>query len=384
MLRTRKFMIPVAALLAVFGLAAVVFMVRASANDMLYAAAGLLETTDSLHAVGSFEADTPEESASGTVELWFAKDAGPNGEPAFRIEILEASKADAVGMVAVGDGTQFWVYNPQENKVLTGTAEEMKARLEERYGEYEHNGDAAPEDVDMPETPAEMVDKLLEYVTAERQGGADISGMAAEQIRLVPIPEQMPDELRANGGFFNVWLRDSDNAPLGVEYAEGAVGYFKATASELELNPAIDPAVFSFEIPAGAEVVNAADLELPEPPEVSLAEAEATTAYDVLSPAELPAGARELNIVEVRGAVVQRYALPDGGRFTVAQGPADAAEMAPESEGQATTVRGLQGTLYVDENGERSLLAWQENGVSFWVGGDISAEQAFTIAESLQ
>lgn len=385
MMRTRR-IIPVGILLALVALAAVVVMVRASANDMLQQSARLLAEATDGHAVVTFEMDAPEQSGSGTVEIWGQWDAGPDGEPAFRLEVLETSLDKGAGMVAVSDGAQFWIWNPEENTVYTGTAAEMRARMAARAAEFEGDFDhsefdpADYEDVDMPETPEEAVDRLLEHVEAERAGSEDVAGTAADKLRLIPIAEKMPDELRANGGLFNVWLRASDMAPLAFEYTGGAVGYAKVTATRLELNQGIDPAIFTFEIPEGAEVVNVADLE---PETLSLDEAAETAEFPVLSPATLPDGARLLDVTEVRGAVVQRYAAADGGRFTVAQGPAGAAE-APTDSGVLVTVRGVDGLLYTDDDGARALLTWAEADVIFWIGGDLTPDAALALANSLQ
>ncbi len=54
------------------------------------------------------------------------------------------------------------------------------------------------------------------------------------------------------------------------------------------------------------------------------------------------------------------------------------------SLGQAVTVRGTDGTLYASDDGTRTLLAWVEGERSYWVGGDLSAEQALAVAESLK
>jgi uncharacterized lipoprotein len=81
---------------------------------------------------------------------------------------------------------------------------------------------------------------------------------------------------------------------------------------------------------------------------------------------------------------VQRYNLPDGS-FTVAQGEATS-EMTPPAaaeSSQMVTVRGVEGTLYADEGGSRTLLTWTEDDVSFWIGGDLTPEQALAVAESL-
>ena len=80
---------------------------------------------------------------------------------------------------------------------------------------------------------------------------------------------------------------------------------------------------------------------------------------------------------------MQRYSLPDGDSFTVAQGPAGF-DYAPEGTETAVSVRGVDGLLFNDADGGRTLLTWSEGEMSFWIGGDLTGEQALAIAESLQ
>ena len=382
-MKRNRLLLPLGALLAVFALGAVVMMVRASADDMLYEAARLLTNIEDGHAVVAVDVQAPEQAMQGTVEMWAKQDAGPDGEPAFRMEVLQSSEPEMQGVIAVGDGTQVWLWNPAKNTVYVGTAEEMKAKMAEHEGDYDaadfDRPDFDPEA--MPETPEDAVDKLLEYFTAERAGGSDIAGTAVEQLRLIPIPEQMPEEMRANGGLLNLWLRATDSAPMAAEYTGGAVGYAKATATVLELNQGLSADLFTFEIPEGAEVVNLADIE--PPADITADEAAQLADFAVLQPAELPAAARLEGISEMRGAIVQRYRLPDGERFTIAQGAAEAGGRQSD-EGTAVSVRGVDGLLFEDEDGARALLSWTEGGVSFWVGGDVSAAEALSIAESLR
>ena len=53
------------------------------------------------------------------------------------------------------------------------------------------------------------------------------------------------------------------------------------------------------------------------------------------------------------------------------------------SDGEPVTVRGVIGTLYQDDSGTRSLLTWNEGPLKIWVGGDLTAETALEIANSL-
>ncbi len=375
-------------------IAVAAFMIP-SAEELLVLTMETTETITDGHAIAEFKVDTPEQDGTGTLEVWGKLDVGPNGEPGFRMEVLDANESEMVGIMAVSDGTQFWLYNPTENKVLTATFADMKARAEAEAenGDFDHGmfkeefnfegfpGDFDPESFEKPETPEAAVAMLLEYFTANRTGNEDVGSSSAYTIRLVPIPEMMPDEVRAAGGYLNVWIRRNDTAFLGVEYAEGSLGSGKAVATTLELNDGVDESLFTFEIPAGAEVVNAAELEMPEHADFTAMPED----YVALTPSELPAGAALDEELSIRGAAVQRYTFADGGSFSVAQGPAGAAPNSLGGDvGEVVTVRGVDGLLFADAENGRSLVTWEANGVTFWIGGDLLPEQALAIAESLK
>lgn len=362
-------------------------MMIPSADELLTQSLETLETITDGRAVIEVTAELPDETHTGTFAVWGKLDVGPNGEPAGRVEVLAASVPELVGVTAVTDGTQFWLYDPNKNIVVVGKAEEMAAvmaeKMAEHEGEFDVPHDFDPETADIPETPAEAVAKLLEYVTAERDGTEEVAGTNAYRLRLVPIPEQMPDEARATGGFINLWLRTSDQLPLAVEYAEGAVGYGKIEATEAEINTGLDASIFTFDIPAGAEVVQAVDLL--EQMEAMKEAANAEADFEALTPAELPDSAQMAGIQSIGGAIVQRYSLGDGRTFVVAQGqtmPLDAPAEATQSE--TVTVRGVEGTLFSNDDGSRTLLAWEEDGFVFVIGGDVTPEQALAVAESLR
>lgn len=392
-MRQRRTLLIVGILIAIASMALAAFILQPNAQDLLTNAVGAMELaaeeTTSGHAIVDFNVDTPEMAATGSMEVWGRLGAGPDGEPAFRAEVLSASMPEYAGMVAVSDGSQFWLWNPAENKVLTGTKEEMRdfieAQMAAREGQFgDFAGDFADKEDfaagEHPETPEEAVNMLLEYFTAERNGIERVGQEAAYMIRLIPIPEQMPDEVRVAGGLVQVWLRTSDNLPLGAAYTGGAFGEAQVQATTLELNVDLDETLFTFEIPDGAEIVHLADLE---PQTISPEEAAGRADFDLLEPAELPAGMTLVEVVELRGAIVQRYNQADGGSFTITQGPAGAAPF-PDSEGQLVEVRGTTGTLFSDETGSRTLLTWNEEDVSTWIGGDLTAEQALALAESLE
>lgn len=376
-------------LIASVGIAAA--MMIPTADRLLTQSLETLETITDGHAVLEIQANLPDQSMSGAVAMWGKLAMGPNGEPGLRLDVLTASEAEFVGITAVTNGTEFWLYYPPSNTVITGTAAEMAdllaAKLAEHEGERPHN-EAIPFDpAQLPQTPAEAVAKLLEYVTAERRGSVTMAGVTAYQLRLVPIAEKLPEELRVAGGYLNLWLRASDQLPLGIEYTQGAFGSGKITASLAEINTGLDDAMFTFDIPAGAEVIKAVDLLAMAEAAYAAKAAEMATPADFvpLTPAYVPEGALLAETSTIGGAVVQRYALADGRSFFVAQGASMPLNPPAEAtQEDAVTVRGAAGTLFSNEAGSRTLLSWSENGFVFLIGGDIVPEEALKVADSLR
>lgn len=384
-------------LVASVGIAAA--MMIPSADRLLTQSLETLEGITDGHAIIDIQANLPDQTISGTVEVWGKLAMGSNGEPGVRAQILAASEAEFVGITAVSNGREFWFYHPPSNTVVTGTVAEMAELIAERmaasgmpgyegkspHGDFEGAYDFDPAAI--PQTPADVVAKLLEYVTAERRGSVTMAGASAYQLRLVPIADKMPEQLRAAGGYLNLWLRSSDQLPLGIEYAQGALGAGKIAASLAEINTGLEDALFTFDIPTGAEVIQAADLLAMAEAAYAAKEAESAAQADItpLTPAYLPEGAALADTTTFGGSLVQRYALPDGSTFYVAQGGSMPLNTPAEATQKETvTVRGAAGTLFSNESGSRTLLSWNENDMFFLIGGDITPEDALQVAESLR
>lgn len=350
-------------------------IMQPSAKDILTQTLEISKTIENAHAILNISVDSPEEKASATVEVWGRHEE--EGPGAFRLEVIETDKEEAVGGVIVSDGETVWAYSPAEGKVFTGTAEEAKAAMEEKQPMGE---EFDKEEFEHPENAEEAVEKLLEYFEAQRTGTETIADANAYQLELKPIPEQMPAEYTAVGGLLNLWIDQSRSVPLAVAYTGGSMGEIRITALELEINQGVDGALFFFEIPDGVEVVGFADMK---PESLSLDEAAASAEFDFLTPDTVPGGATLIEVFNVKGMIVQQYTLPEGGSFTVAQGQTDEAEK-PSTEEQVVEVRGVAGSLFVSEENDKVLLSWTEGEVSFYVGGNLTAEQALEIAESLK
>ena len=123
-------------------------IMQPTAKDIL---TQILETSNTIengHAVVSISVDSPEEKASATVEVWGVH--GEDGPGAFRLEVLETDKEEAVDAVIVSDGETVWAYSPAKKTVFTGTAEEAKAMMEEKQPMRE---EFEMEEFDHPENP---------------------------------------------------------------------------------------------------------------------------------------------------------------------------------------------------------------------------------------
>lgn len=350
-------------------------VMQPTANDILTQTLETAKTIESGHAVVNINMDSPEEKASATVEVWGVH--AEDGPGAFRLEVLETDKKEAVGAVIVSDGETVWAYSPAKNTVFTGTVEDAKAAMEEKQPMRE---EFDMKEFEHPETAEEAVDKLLEYFEVSRTGTETVTNVNAYQLELKPIPEQMPAEYTAVGGLLNLWIDQSRSVPLALSYTGGSMGEFSITALRLEVNQGVDEALFSFEVPEGAEVVGFADMK---PESLTLDEAAASAEFAVLTPDIVPDGATLVDVLDVRGLIVQQYTLTDGGSFSIAQGKTEET-MKPASEEQAVEVRGVAGSLFVSEENDKVLLSWTEGEVSFYVAGNITPEQALEIAESLK
>jgi len=357
-----------------------------SAEELLIASLERLESVSSGHAVVDLELQMPEQDVSATVEIWGELNIGPNGEPAARLLILESSEMEYVGLTIVTDGSDFWLYSPVRNSVIVGQADELATliaeKMAEHEGQWDQGGDFTIDPADHPETPAEAVELILEYATVQRNGSSLIGDQETDLLRIVPIADKMPEEIRLAGGFINLWLRASDQLPVAAEYAESAFGHAKFEASQIQVGESIDPNIFSFEIPEGVEVIQATELltrleslnEMADPADL-----------DIMSLGQLPAGSEPAGTEQFGSTVVQRFALSGGRSFVIAQGasiPLDAPVEATSS--QTVTVRGSAGMLHSNEDASRTMLVWQEDSLFIMVAGDLSPEQALAVAESLQ
>jgi hypothetical protein len=193
----------------------------------------------------------------------------------------------------------------------------------------------------------------------------------------------MPAEFTAVGGILNLWIGRESSLPLAVTYTGSSLGNFSASVVTFDFN-AVDESAFTFTVPEDAEIVTFDDLE---PQSLTLDEATENAEFAFLTPVETPSGATLVDILDVRGTIVLHYTLPAGGSFTIAQGIVDknnSQDRKPAPASQTVDVRGGTGQLFESEDGAKVLLTWTEGDLHYSVAGELTAEEALAIAESLE
>ena len=373
--KQRGMWIGIGIIIILAALATGIALAQSSVEEILVDTFESMEAITDAHAIVAVEMDSLEKNATATLEMWARR--GEAGPGAFRLVVMEASEEDLVGMVMVSDGESFWAYNPAEGEVIIGTLEEARNWIANKDFEMD---EFDPRDYEHPEDPESAVAKLLEYFKVEKKNTEVIGDRSALRLEMVPIPDQMPAEYAAVGGLINLWIDEEGSITLAVEYTGGSVGEFRATGLEVEINSGLEDELFTFDVPAGVEVVPFVDLE---PKSLSLEGAEDSADFVFLTPSQIPEGATLVDVLEVQDMFIQRYTLMDGGSFTVGQGSSDGAPQ-PSAEKQPVLVRGITGTMYMADDGGQVLLTWQEGDAFYYIAGNLSADQALKIAESMQ
>jgi outer membrane lipoprotein-sorting protein len=335
--------------------------------------------TNDAHATVALDVTTPDRSGRMVVEAWMQKTGASDaaGKPINRVrmEVREASEADLVGSLMVSDGETFWLYNPAENTVITGSASQMR--------------EAA---ASAPTGPAPMLQDLvaqgLDAVQLEVLGAETVAGKNTWKVKVTP-QAAMREQLGLEGlveGF--LWVDEELALPLKATFDASDFGRGSVEALSLETNTGLSADLFRFTPPPGATVVRAEDLAARTKSSVaSLDEARAAVSFPLREPGYLPAG---MALVEVRlagpDAVILNYAGA-GGSVSVVQGsaaPGSDREPPAGSQTRSVTVRGADGLLITGAAGQGSLLRWEEGGLRYVVAGAIGADEALKIAESLR
>ena len=346
------------------------------------------ETTRDAHAVIEVVTSGTQQDGRFIAETWLRKseqtDAAGTPIGQSGIKVLESSKQEFAGAEMVNDGTTVWISNPASNSVITGKLQDLK------QGEVGAQ-DPTAQMLRMQEQLQQLLDGSNVEILAENE---PVAGLDAWKVKLTPKPETAQAMQLGSQIETTLWVGHANYIPLKAVVSAGELGKVEATARQIAINQGLDAAQFTFTPPAGAEIVDAAELaQKARPQTTTLEDARASASFAVLAPASLPDGVRldEVQTLSLDGeAVIQNYSGTIAFSLVQTKGQDGAGGVGEQgipfgAKSETVTVRGQQGTLITGSGNEQgTLLRWQENGVTFIVAGTLSREQALAIAGSLQ
>jgi outer membrane lipoprotein-sorting protein len=350
-------------LLIVTGLLLVLALVLAGCGSQITAeeiVAKMQETVESTqdgHAVVAVEVNAQGIDVSATAEVW---EKSPNK---FRAVVLEASKPDLVGMTMVSDGQQAWLYSPERNRVMVGSAGEVEMPLPE----------------EMLTEMQDTIQGVLEVSNVELAGEEEIAGREAYKLVLSP-KEEAYEKIFVGGGIATLWVDKEQWMILKATYEADAFGQGNMEVQSFELNPGLGDDLFVFEMPEGAEIV---EVEPQQIELLTLDEAKAQAEFPLLVPEYVSGGATLIEVFKAGNSFVLRYDHSTQVSFTIMQG-SELEGPPPLGDNQDITVRGHDATVITDVAGGNTFLYWTENGVTITVAGHISLDEALKVAESLK
>lgn len=342
--------------------------------------------TNDVHAVVEMSFSSREESGSVKAEMWMRKtgqkDAQGNDIQAMRMKVLEASEPKMVGAEMVTNGDAMWAYDPDSNTAYVGTKADMENRPESNGGQM---GQA-----EMLLQLQEQIQQGLDAVNIEILGQEQIAGANAYKLKIAPKPEtqqQLPIDLLVD---ITLWVNDSYWMPVKLSVDAKDMGKLEITATTLDVNKGVDAAMFEAQPPAGATIVQIADvmkeMAKNDSSAVTLDEAKAQAGFPVLGATET-AGAALVDVqlmnIANNATVVQTFSGPDI-EWSLVQTKGEDRDAAAMGRGTSVKVRGVDGTLIEGRGNVGTLLTWKENGISYVIAGNVTAEQATAIANGLK
>lgn len=355
-------------------------------------------STNDLHAIVRLDFTSPDESGFVTAEYWTrktgTKDAAGADIAAVRFKIIDASAKEMIGAEAVSDGAKGWLYSPSDNTAYVGTKDEIEQNRPELGGPAAGGGRGAMDPTAALGELQKIVEQGLAAVDIQILGEEQIAGHNAHKLKITPKQEtqeqlQLPVELLVET---TAWIDSERYMPLKFMLDAKDMGKVEAVAQTLDTNAGVDAAQFSAQPPAGAKIVQIAELlkEMEKNREqagpVTLDQAKAEAGFAVLAPTAAP---NEEVLVDVQllsmpagKTVIQSYS-GSGIEWSLVQSQGEERQGA-SLKGTEIKVRGTTGTLIEGTGNVGTLLSWKENGISFVIAGNLSAEDAQAVAESLK
>jgi outer membrane lipoprotein-sorting protein len=283
--------------------------------------------------------------ASGPIQGPFLVEVWRREPDCLRVEVLEAPTPALRQLLLVRNGETAWLYDQARQRVEWGPPEQARLPLLQ---------DALAAVDELLATTGEA-----QVTSARRERSAD-----GELTRV---------ELHHPGGTQAIlWLDPARRVLLRIAYR----GEAELTARTMEITPHLPDELFTFDPPAGVQVVRLGGYA---PRQLSLEEAKRAAEFPLLLPDALPPGVVLVAAYQLEDVIALSYSGPV--TFTLAQGPGLELTL-PLS--RSVPLRSTQAHLGVSNSGEEVTIFWREKGVNRSLAGTLSAEEALRLAESLR
>lgn len=351
-----------------------------SAEEIMQRMEAARDAMQDIRATVAFDFTSPEKSGSMLMETWLKKtdqtDEQDRPINMVRIEVREASEAQLQDARFVSDGETFWVYHPDENRVLTGTREDLAEQP---------MTDAAG----AARTFEDMLQRGLDAFDIEVLGEEQIAGQNTWKLRLTPASDTQQQLQLDRVVQVTMWVDEELALPLRIDVNASDMGQALFEVRSLDMDSGLSADLFTFTVPEGAEVVDVAELAAQmRPRSLSLEEAAAEVDFVLLSPADLPLDATLVDVQVIGDKMVIQNYVGSQVTFSIVQSSDEmGAERQPPigSEVRTITVREQEATLITSGDDQPgSLLRWIEDDVRIIVAGTLSADDAVRVAEALQ
>lgn len=329
-----------------------------------------------------------------------------------RVEVVSSSIPEIKGGIVVYDGQKVYALDAVNNTVYSATPSKFQDRIPDQMKAMMAGLDLDKE-----------IDKVLAATDITLAGNESVAGVDSYKLEATPKADAanllgIPKQFTMQAGVLikdlhaTVWVDKSTSVPDKVTLSHPNIGSFTYTASGLQVNKAIDSAVFVLQVPGGAKTVDldekadqAASRQTTLPDARTYATSEGWT---LLEPAYTPAGSTLVGVTQMGegmvGAVQISYSSANAD-FTITEANVGKRGQAAIDKliglgdnysgmnGSATgsapkdvTVRGVTAKAFSPDGGNWTSLIWQEksNGLFVAIRGNISLDEAVKIAESLK
>ncbi|WP_440765655.1 outer membrane lipoprotein-sorting protein [Natronorubrum sp. DTA7] len=321
------------------------------ADELLEAALEAESNVETVQGIQTTTMDDGTETVTTTQEIW---ERGPDQ---YRADIVESDEPESIDVI-VSDGSTMWMYDEDENEAV---------RMEFGFDQADLEA---------------LNDGFVDAFTADTD--ASVEGTDTVADRDVYVLELTGDGDDALYESATLWIDQETDYPLKQEITP-AVGESVTTTmtfEEVAFDEEIDDEVFAFEPPADAEIREFDELVPQQYADVDAADAEVP--FDVPRP-DVPAEYELESVLAgenmVGWSATLQYTDEEGSFLTVgvadeAQDPVFEPDSDPVEIGDVdATIREVTET--------RTILKWEDDGLTYTVSGELAADELIDVAESI-